>query len=192
MNAINIKAVVIVLAGLLLGAVSAEAQDKTQQPAPQNLRIAILDLDAIRREAEVVKDIRTQIAGYRDGFKESIQKEEAALKTANQDLAKKRTLLSPEVFAEERRKFEEKVVAVQRLVQKSKQALGGVRANAMLGVEKTLNNIITGLAEKHNLTLILRRDVTILSSRSMDITVDVLKALNEQLPKMKVEKPVIK
>jgi len=173
--------------------VSHEVNAQTQNTAPtdeKGIKIALLDLASIRRQSLVVKNIGEQIIAYRDGFRETIQKEEAALKAANQELAKKRTLLSPEAFNQERRGFEQKVLEVQQLVQKSKRALDEAQATAMVEVEKALNKIITKIAEERGLNLILRQDITILASRSLEITADVLKQLNEQLPKVKVQKPV--
>jgi outer membrane protein len=156
------------------------------------LRIAILDLTSIRRDSLVVKNIRDQIVTFREVFRKNIQKEEVALKAANQDLAKKRNILTPEEFAKERRKFQQKVVALQRMVQQSKQALDQTRSIAMVEVEKMLNKIITKIALDRDINIILRRDVTILASRTLEITSDVLKELNSKLPKVKVKKPVNK
>ncbi|MEZ7881363.1 MAG: hypothetical protein QMC11_14280, partial [Rhodospirillales bacterium] len=72
------------------------------------------------------------------------------------------------------------------------QALEKSRAKAMVVVEKTLNKIITKIALERDINIILRRDVTILASRSLEITADVLKALNIQLPKVTVKNPVTK
>ena len=167
---------------------------QTKQPESQNtgLSVAILDLTSIRRDSIVVKNIREQIESFREGFRKNIQKEEIALKAANQDLAKKRNILTPEEFSKERRKFQQKVVKLQRMVQQSKQALEQTRSIAMVEVERVLNKIITKIALDRDINIILRRDVTILASRSLEITADVLKELNEILPKVKVKKPVKK
>ena len=170
----------------------AHAQTKKTAPMSASLVVAILDLSSIRRESLVVKNVNEQIVVFRNGFRKSIKTEESALKAASQELAKKRNLLTPEEFAKKRREFEQKVVAVQRLVQQSKQALAKSRAKAMVVVEKTLNKIITKIALERDINIILRRDVTILASRSLEITADVLKALNVLLPKVTVKKPVTK
>lgn len=172
--------------------VSAHAQTKKTTPTSSSLVVAILDLNSIRRESLVVKNINEQIDVFRNEFRKSIKTEESALKVASKKLAKKRNILSPEEFAKKRREFEQKVVAVQRLVQQSKQALEKSRAKAMVVVEKTLNKIITKIALERDINIILRRDVTILASRSLEITADVLKALNIQLPKVTVKNPVTK
>ena len=175
-----------------LSFVSISSNAQTKQLATQNsgLSVAILDLNSIRRDSLVVKNIREQIETFREVFRKNIQKEEVALKAANQDLAKKRNILTPEGFSKERRKFQQKVVALQRLVQQSKQELEQTRSTAMIKVEKVLNKIITKIALDRDINIILRRDVTILASRSLEITSDVLKELNVVLPKVKVKKPV--
>ena len=62
----------------------------------------------------------------------------------------------------------------------------------MIKVEKVLNQIITKIALDRKINIILRRDVTILATRSLEITGDVLNELNLKLPKVKVKKPVKK
>lgn len=179
-----------VLCGLLSVGGHVVAQETKQAPAEsQGLRIAILDLAAIRRQAAAVQDINTQMGEFNKVFQQEVKKEEDALRAANQDLAKKRAILAPEAFAQERRNFEQKVVEVQRKVQEHKRALGKSRANAMVVVENELNKIIEGIAKENNLHLVLRRDLTILISRRLDITVEVLKRLNKALPNVKVAAP---
>ena len=192
MNVMKICSFIALVVSLSFSSVSAHAQTKETTPTSSSLVVAILDLNSIRRESLVVKNINEQIAVFRNEFRKSIKTEETALKAASKELAKKRNILSPEEFAKKRREFEQKVVAVQRLVQQSKQVLEKSRTKAMVVVEKTLNGIITKIALERDINIIFRRDVTILASRSLEITADVLKALNIQLPKVTVKKPVTK
>ncbi|MEK9753063.1 MAG: OmpH family outer membrane protein [Rhodospirillaceae bacterium] len=153
------------------------------------LRVIVLNLEEIRREAAIVKNIRDQIAEFQKSFQAGIQKEEDALRTANQELAKKRTILSPEAFAKERRQFEQRVVAVQQLVQKRKRQLDQAQVDAMFVVEKQLNTIITDIAQKRRASIVLRRSQTILIARDIDVTGEVLARLNKELVKVPVKKP---
>lgn len=153
------------------------------------LKIAILDLEAIRKKAVAIKDIRAQIAKYRKEFQADIKKEEDALQSANKELAKKRTLLGPEAFAKERRLFEQKVVGLQKLVRQRKIELDRSLAKSMLVVERKMNAIMADIATKIGASLVLRRQHTILANRSMDMTDDVLKRLNAELKTVAVAKP---
>ncbi len=163
-------------------------------PAPAGadeppLRVIVLNLDQIRREAAVVKNINEQIMEFRKGFQAGIQKEEDALRTANQELVKKRAILSPEAFAKQRRDFEQRVIGVQKLVQKRKRQLDQAQVDAMFKVEGQLNKIITDIAQQRRATIVLRRNQTILVARDLDVTADVLARLNKELVSVPVKKP---
>ncbi len=179
-----------VLSAAFLFVGPAFAQTETSNAKPDGVvNIAILNLDVIRRQSLVVKGIRSQIEEYRKQFQDDIEKEEKALRDANQELAKKRTILAPEAFAQERRKFEQRVVEVQRLVQQRRQELGKAQSDAMVKVELKLNEIINKMAEDRKIDLVLKRSQTIMVARSLEITKDVLEVLDKTLPKVEVAKP---
>ena len=170
---------------------SAYAQ-QTQAPTATPeipLRIIILSLDDIRRQSIAIKDIRQQITEFRKGFQVGIQKEEDSLRVANKELAKKRTILSPEAFAKERRQFEQRVVGVQKLVQKRKRQLDQAQIEAMLKVEAKLNQIIADIAQQRKATMVLRRKLTVLVASGFDVTAEILVRLNKELVKVPVNKP---
>jgi outer membrane protein len=170
---------------------SAYAQ-QTQAPTATPeipLRIIILSLDDIRRQSIAIKDIRQQITEFRKGFQVGIQKEEDSLRVANKELAKKRTILSPEAFAKERRQFEQRVVGVQKLVQKRKRQLDQAQIEAMLKVEAKLNQIIADIAQRRKATMVLRRKLTVLVASGFDVTAEILVRLNKELVKVPVNKP---
>ena len=154
-----------------------------------NIRVAILNLNAIRQESLVIKDIKVQLAQYRKGFQAEIGNEEEELRKANLVMAKKRTILTPEAFSQERQKFEQRVIAVQNLVQQRKQELRKVQEEAMIKVEIKINEIITAMAAKQNIALILKRSQTIMVDRSLEITKEVLEQLDKVMPKLQITKP---
>ena len=151
--------------------------------------ITVLDVGQIRRDAASVKSIREQIVTFQNNFQGEIQKEQEQLRLAQQELAKKQSLLAPEAFADERRKFEQKVVSVQQLVQEKRRALDQGQQNAMLVVEKTLNEIVANMAAKNGYAVVLRRSQVVIVDTSLDITAAVLAALDQKLPTVKVDLP---
>ncbi len=153
------------------------------------LNMAVIDTEVIRRNSMAFKDIGAQIAKYRKAIQADIQKEEEALRSANEELARKRAILAPETFAEERRQFEERLVQVQRTVQKRKKGLERVGFEALKKVEAVLNKIITEVAKEQSLGLILRKNQTVLVAKELDITPYVLKRLDTALPALKVSDP---
>ena len=172
---------------VIAGVVCKAPINAQQKPSNINaLNIAVLNMLSIRRNALVILDINKQISEGQKIVREGIKKEENTLRIANQDLAKKRPVLSPEAYTLERKKFEQNVIKVQRLVQKRKQDLNKAKISALGKVEKTINQIITEIAKERGYLIILGSDQTILSSKKLDITAEVLKRLNKVLSVLKV------
>ena len=191
-----------VLAAFLLAA-PAVAQQPPKKPAAPSakapaapkkkavFRMAVINIDAIRVNAKVAKDIRTQMSKYRKAFREDVEKEEQQIRTANDELAKQRPILSPAAFTEERKKFELRLIQVQRRVQERKQALDKSRSEAFKKVQDILNEIVNKVAKENNLTLIIRREAVVFWAPALDITKPVLEQIDKQLPSLKVAEPEI-
>ena len=160
-----------------------------QAPGVATPVFTVLDIGKIRRDAASVKSIREQIINSQNKIQGEIQKEQEALRTAQQELAKKQTLLTPEAFAEERRKFEERVVGVQQMVQQRRRSLEEAQTKAMLQVERSLNEIVASMAEKNGYDVIMRLSQIVYVKTQLDITGDVLKELDQKLPTVKVDLP---
>jgi len=160
---------------------------ETQQG--KRFNIAILDMKGVLQKSTAVKSIHAQINNYRTGFHSEIQNEENQLRKARQELSRQRNILSPESYAEATKEFESRVAEVQRMVQIRRQELDQSRKKAMSEVQSALNGIIGEIANERNLALILRREQTVLSIRSIEITEEVIKRLNETLPDITVPQP---
>lgn len=162
-----------------------------EQPAvsASSLPIAIVDMRAIRQQSTGMASVREQISKYRNGFQTQIQQEEEQLRAANQELARQRTILTPDAFAEERKKFETRLAEVQRLVQKRRQELDQLRDTAMVEVQTALNSIIAEIANEKGIVLVLQREQTVLAVRSLEITAEVIERLNKKIPNVVVPPP---
>ncbi len=178
----------LVILSSLTGPAAAQ-QPEAGQDVITLLNMAVIDTEVIRRNSRAFRDIGKQIAKYRKAIQADIQKDEEALRRANEELVRKRAILAPETFAEERRQFEERLVQVQRTVQKRKKGLERVGLEALKQVEAVLNQIITEVSKELSLGLILRKNQTILVTKELDITPDVLKRLDTALPTLKVSDP---
>lgn len=151
--------------------------------------VAVLDVAVILRDASAVKDIQDQITKYGMKFEQEIEKQRDEIRNANQELARQRTILSPEAFAEKRRLFEQRVVEVQQLVQQRQRELDTSRNDAMTKVNDAYIKIVAQIATDRKLVMILRKDQTAFASRGLDVTEEILSLLNKQLPKVAVSEP---
>ncbi|MCW8834828.1 MAG: OmpH family outer membrane protein [Rhodospirillales bacterium] len=165
-------------------ALPAQAQEKKQEGLL--LVVAVVDMNLVMTEAKAAKSIRDQIEAKRKTYQGEMEVEEKSLREANQELARQRTILSPEAFKEERRKFEERFVAAQRGMQERKMELDRARNDALVKLRDALKEVITSLVVKNNITLILRKDQTVFTAKPMDITALVIEEVDKKLPSVKV------
>lgn len=188
---------------LLLAATPAMAQQAPQKPAATAkkpaaakkkivVKLAVINIEGIRINAKVARDIRSQISKYRKVFRTDIEKEEREIRKANEEMAKQRAILSPDAFIEERKKFELRLIQVQRQVQARKRALDKSQAEAFTKVQEALNEVVIKVAKENNLTLILRSDQVVFWAQALDITEAVLRRLDAKLPSLEVSKPAKK
>ncbi len=186
-SAISTLCALAILASLT-GPASAQ-QPKAGKVETTSLNMAVIDTQVIRRKSMAFKDIYAQIDKYRKAIQADIQKDEEALRSTNEELVRKRAILAPETFAEERRRFEERLVQVQRTVQKRKKDLDRVAVEAVKKVEAVVNKIIADVVKEESLGLILRKNQTVHVATELDITPYVLKRLDTALPSLKVSDP---
>ncbi len=180
-------AFLLVLAFLVpLTPVRAQQSDSTETLAG-SLKIAVVNMRRIRQQSTAMQSVREQIAAFRSSFQKEVQKEEEVLRTANQELARQRSILSAEAFAAERKNFEEKLAQVQRSVQKRRQDLEVAQEEAFSVVQKHLNEIIATTAQEKEIGLILPRSQTVLAISGIEITDEILAKLNEDLPSVSVK-----
>lgn len=191
-----LKSLLAALFGIMIFAAPAlaqQAEPAKKKAAPKiipiRIPIAVLDVQAILRNASAVKNIRDQITKYGNQFEKEIEKERDDLRKANQELARQRTILAPEAFAEKRRKFEQRVVDVQRLVQRRQRELDKSRREAMSAVNKAYIKIVAALADERKLAVILRKNQMAYSAPTLDVTKEILALLDKKLPTVKVAKP---
>lgn len=179
-----------VLAGCAAFALAAlatvELYAQTAEP-PQ--RMAVLDIERVRRNAVAVQAIRSQLGGYLEVYRTETQKEEQQIRAAQDELAGKRAVLSPDDYAEERRKLEGRLVEAQGRVQRRRQSLERVNAEAMEQVKQTLEVIVAEIAREQGLSVILRKDQVVFVSPVLEITDEVLRRLDQRLPSIAIGDP---
>ncbi|MBL6928848.1 MAG: OmpH family outer membrane protein [Rhodospirillales bacterium] len=169
--------------------ISAPALSQEKTADASTLRIAVINLQKINNEAVVFKNIRKQLEEYRSSLQGLIQAEEDELRKADRELARKRAIVSAEAYAQERRKFEKRVVDFQRQVQKRKQSMNEVRSKAMVEANKAVGGVVANFAAQNKISMILRTDTVAFFSKKMDITDIIVTALNESVTTVKVPEP---
>lgn len=173
------------LVALLLPVSVALAQ---QEALPQPV-IAVIDIQEVLGKAKASKDIREKRDAYLEEFKREFAQREDALRQRDQDLAKQRSLLSSEAFAEKRKEFEGAVAAFQRDVQSRRQALEVAYRRAMAKLQQQLYQITDEIAQEKGANVVLGKSQVLLFDNRMEITDEALSRLDARVTSIDFPKP---
>ena len=148
--------------------------------------IGVLDLNRVLLDAKAAKNAAKEIDEIaKEIEKELINSDENMINEQNK-LIEAQSIMAPEAFELKRKEYEEKVqnynierqnklVSVDRLVENSRNEI----------LDK-LKPILEEMSEAKGITVILEKGTVLLNAETMDITDEVIKALNKELPKIEV------
>lgn len=165
----------------------AGAQSATKTPPAI---IAVIDGQRVNREAAALKNARQQLEQYRFNFQSEIAKEEEKLRAEEQELARQRSVVTPEVFEQRRQAFQAKVIDLQKRIQERSQSLEKMLNGVREQVTAQVIEILRELSKERGFNMVLdRAQVQIFIGDSIDITPEVLKRIDQRLPTVKVALP---
>lgn len=177
----------LVAALIAFGLVNSVGAATAQQIPPAV--IAVVQVQTIMSEAKAAQSIQQQIEQQRSQYQAEISAEEIRLRELEQELARQRSVLSPEAYAGKRREFEDQVATVQRSVQDRRRALDKAYGEGLRLVQEELTAVIGEIAQEQGITLVLPVSQTLFAETALRITPEALKRLDERLPAVKLEFP---
>lgn len=148
------------------------------------LKIGIVDIEFVTRQSLMAKDIARQIDIKRREFMGEIKEAETSLRGADEELQKKRVLLSPEAFNDEARKFRVKTTNLRKKVQDRNKELSQLRSVANRAMEKAITKALSKITKVNGYNLVFRYSPQVILVRPnfLDISKPVLTQLNKDSP----------
>ena len=145
------------------------------------LKIGIVDIEFVTRQSLMAKDIARQIDIKRREFMSEIKEAETSLRGADEELQKKRVLLSPEAFNDEARKFRVKTTNLRKKVQDRNKELSQLRSVANRAMEKAIAKALSKITKVNGYNLVFRYSPQVILVRPnfLDISKPVLTQLNK-------------
>ena len=151
-----------------------------------NTSIGVLDLNRVLLDAKAAKKAAEEIDIIaKEVEKQLIKSDEEMIKEQNK-LVEAQSIMAPEAFELKRKEYEEKV-----------QNYNIERQNKLISVDKlieisrneileNLKPILEEISDNKGITVILEKGTVLLNAETMDITDEVIKILNKELPKIDV------
>ncbi len=149
---------------------------------PNSPVFAIIDVQRVLRESIAVKSLSRDIEQRKGQYQDELRKREEALRQADQELTRQRSILSAEVYAQKRGELERKVASHQREARKRKRGLEQLFASGMSKVRNELAKIAREIAEERGLDLILSKATVVIVKPEFEITEEAVSRLNTRLP----------
>ena len=171
-----VMAAIVAVSLWMTSASEAGAQD------PVSPIFAIIDIQKVLRESTAVKSLSRSIEERRGEYQAELRTEEQALREADQELARQRSILSAEAYAQKRSELEQKVATLQREARKRKRGLEKLFANGMGRVQNEIAKVAKEIAEERGLDLILSKATVVIVKPKFEITEEAVQRLNERLP----------
>jgi Skp family chaperone for outer membrane proteins len=157
------------------------------------VRIAVLRMDAIQQQAVVLDGLRKQREAYENELKASLEKTQKALEKEKTEIEKQQDVLSREALQRRVVEYQQKVSNFQRTVSEKAQAIEASYQKALVEIQdKHLDGIVNAIIDKKNLTLVLDGRfvrVSKTAAPALDITGDVISALDKKIRKFTMSKP---
>ncbi len=151
--------------------------------------IAVIDLQKVRRDSIAVQALSKRIAEQKVHHQDELREQERTLREADQELARQRSILSPEAYANKRGDLERRIASLQRDARARKRALDKLFAKGMAQVQAELTEVAKEIAKEWGLDLVLTKTTVVLVRPKFELTEEVLRRLNARLPDLPAAQP---
>jgi Skp family chaperone for outer membrane proteins len=172
---------------VLLLWMAVQTAPRAQELAPPVL--AIIDVQKVLRESTAVKALSKRVEKQKVQHQDELREQERDLRKADQELARQRSILSPEAYAKKRGELEKRVGTLQRAARNRKRKLGKIFTQGMARVQAELGNIAREIAEERGIDLILSKATVVLVKPKFEITQEAVRRLNARMPDLPAAQP---
>lgn len=196
-----IAAIVLVVAALGIWAISgsrevsvndAISEVSTDAVSGADMRMAVIRMDAVQTDAAALKNLRSQKESYEKKLRDELTKEQKALEKEKAEIEKSQDVLSQEALQRRVMDYQKRVSSLQRNLTERAQSIEESYQRALSEIQdKHLDPVIEGIIAKKNLSLVIdgRFARTGAKVAGLDITDEVVKALDKKVSSVKMAKP---
>jgi Skp family chaperone for outer membrane proteins len=181
-----IKRLAFIFALLLLPMTPSWAEEAA---AARPTKMAVVDVQEIMKQSKAASKLRDQLEAQKNTLQKDLSKEEDGLRDQEKELADKRGVLAADAFEQKRRDFQDKVAAFQKKVQERSRDLDQKFASGSSQVRKTMLEAVADVADKNGYTMVFSRADLLIFDKTLDVTDQVLKIVDQKLPEVKPEAP---
>ncbi|MDR3450436.1 MAG: OmpH family outer membrane protein [Alphaproteobacteria bacterium] len=148
--------------------------------------IAIVDMQRLMQDSLAAKSMKKQLDAQRSKFQNEIEGEENQLRDAEQELTKERGKTDPQAYADHEQQLRQRFATVETHVQERRKVLDQTYTDSMDAVHSALMQVVNDVAHEHGANIAIVKQQALWTDQPLDITDEVLKRLDEKLPRVTV------
>lgn len=156
------------------------------------LRVAVIRMDAIQTQAVALKDLTAQRMKYEDELRKELESRQSELEEEKAEIEKSQDVLSRDALQRRIVDYQNRVSELQRNLTERAQSVEISFQKALNDVQtKHLDPVIEGIIAKKNLSLVIDGRFARIgaNAENLDITDEVISALDKKVSSVKMEKP---
>jgi len=148
--------------------------------------IGVIGVPEVMRASIAAQMVDKVIGERRDRLNQDAQKEQAAWRDLQQQLANQRGTMSPEQIRTRERELQERITASQAQFRERNRVIQEAAQVSVGQIERMLVAVIRQVADSHGMNLVLHRAQVALNFNEFDITDQVADQLNKVVPSVNV------
>jgi Skp family chaperone for outer membrane proteins len=154
--------------------------------SPPPAVVGVLSLAEVSRGAVAAQQVDKALSDRMAKLHDDAQKEQAAWRDVQQQLASERAKLNAEQIRAKERGLQERVTNAQRQFRDRNRVIQEAAQYARAQIERTLRSVVIQVSESHGINLVLHQEQVVLNYPAFDITQQVVEQLNKVLPSVVV------
>ncbi len=144
--------------------------------------IGVLGVPEIMRASTAAQQVEKTIGERRERLNEDAQKEQAAWRDLQQQLAAQRASLSADQVRVKERELQERITNAQKSFRDRNRIIQEQAQYSLGQIERTLIGVIRQVSESRGMNLVLHRAQVALNINEFDITDQVTQQMNKVMP----------
>lgn len=156
---------------------------------PRGSQLVFIDQQEIQNDASAFKVLAAQQAKMAGTLQAEVAKREKDLRSADEDLTKQRTVLSPDAYNQKRRDLDNRFQEAQQSVQNRKRDMDQSIGDAYNKVMQEVLQIVGDIVRENDYKVVFERKFLVAAETSLDISGEVVARLNKKMPSVAVATP---
>jgi Skp family chaperone for outer membrane proteins len=142
----------------------------------------VVDFKALLDNSAAGRAVRQQIEAKRAEYTKEISDQEEVLRRERDALQRQQASLSPEALNKKGQDFQLKVNQLEQDTKAKREALEKSNGNSLQKIQEAILKIVADIAKKRKSRMVYQRADLVLFDQFFDVTDEVLRELDKQLP----------